>query len=34
MDCNFWRVSESIGKVRENFIEEVKSELNGESGEN
>lgn len=32
MDCIFWRVSESIMKVRENLLEEVKSEINSESG--
>lgn len=30
--CAFQRVSEFTGTVREHFIEEVKSELNGEGG--
>lgn len=30
MVCIFWRVSECIGNVRENFLEKVKSGLNNE----
>lgn len=30
MDYIVWRISESIGKVRENLLEKVKSELNNE----